>query len=210
MENVAEILRDFKDSNVDKNWDLITLKFLFTSSISIFFSKFTQILNYNFAADAIAIGCATSYMNGLGFVCPFLTENIKEKYELTKFSLIQKAFITLLLSLLFACYAPTFSLYLFFCIPLILSRCYLGNIWVALFATRKNPTLNRINESIGIMAGLTIPILFGIVCNQIGHHAVVLFSVAPVVFSLFVLYKRTIWDIVSNDESGENPKNKDD
>lgn len=186
----------------------MTLKFLFTTSISIFFSKFTQILKYNFDADAIAIGSTTSYMNGLVFACPLLVDNMMEKYELNKFSLMQKSLCTLLLSSILACYAPIFPFYLLMCIPLILSRCYLNVIWGELFTTRKNEALNKVNELTSLVAGLIIPIIFGIICNQIGHHAVVLFSVVPILLSFFVFFKRTIWSIAT-DDSTNDLKNKD-
>lgn len=191
------------------NWDLIALKFLFTTSVTIFFSKFTQILKYNYDFDAVAIGTTSSYQNGLAFACPFAVDFIKDKYETEKFSLLSPALLTLLASLLCACYAPITCIYLLFCIPMIVARCYLSYVWPHLFATRKNNALNKLNGPIGVCTGLTIPILFGIVCNHIEHHAVILFSVVPVMLSLLILFKSPTWMYNALNEENDDGKNKD-
>lgn len=203
--NVAQVVNNFKDSNLEENWDIISLKFFFTSSISIFFSKFTQILKYNFDSDAVAIGSTTSYMNGLAFAGSYLISDFIAKSESSKLSLMPHSLSLLLISLLSACYAPTFPLYLIICVPMIFSRCYLNSTWAILFTSRKNEALKNVNESVGIIAGLIVPIFFGITCDQIGHHAVVLFSVVPILLSLFVFNQR----LISSGHSQESLKSKD-
>lgn len=202
-------MRYFGESNLQENWDLVILKFLFTSSISIFFSKFTQILQHNFSADAITIGITSSYMNGLIFAGPYLIDNVIDKGGLSKkLDLTQYSLCVLVMSVLLACYAPFYSFYLLMCIPLTLARCYLNTIWVKLFGSRKNEALERINASLGIISGLIIPVLFGITCDQIGHHAVILYSVIPLVFSLLVYYKRTVIFAAKDKREDTNVKNK--
>lgn len=208
-EELQEVFENFKSSNLKDNWDVISLKFLFTSSSSIFFSKFTQILQNNFHAKAADIGITAAYMNALFFACPYVVDNIREKVELKEFSLINHSLCTLLISLILACYAPAYSFYLFICIPLILSRCYLNKIWSSLFASRKNQALNRINNAVGIAPSFVVPVLFGVICDQIGVHAVVLFSVVPIIFSLFIFYKRTFPEILAYHDNENGVKNKD-
>lgn len=209
MEDVTETIIEFKKSNIKENWDLIILKFSFLSSITIFFTKFTQILKYNFNSDPVAIGCTTAYMNALVFACPYLVDSMREKFETSKFSMLEYSLSALFVSLLSACYAPSFLFYLGICFPLILSRCYLNNIWGALFAFRQNESLNEVNKSIGLVVGLIIPIFFGIVCNQIEHHAVVLFSVTPGMLSLLIYYIFTVHNVRVMNGKAEGSKNKD-
>lgn len=184
------------------------LKFLFTSSISIFFSKFTQILQHNFSADAVIIGITSSYMNGLVFAGPYLLEKIIDKISNPKMDLVHYSLCALLISILLACYSPFYSFYLLICIPLIFARCYLNTIWAKLFSSRKNEPLERINTSLGIISGIIIPVLFGITCDQIGHHAVIFYSAMPLVFSLLIYYKRTIMFSADNERRETNSKNK--
>lgn len=204
---VADVVKNFQESDFIQNWDLITLKFLFASSVLVFFSKFTFLMKYNYNADALVIGTTGAYMNALVFACTYILDNFRED---AKFSHMQNALITLLMSLTFACYAPFFVSYLLICIPLILCRCYLNSNWVTLFALRKNQALSNVNESIGIIAGLTTPIAFGIVCDLIEHHAVVWFTVFPIFFSLFIFSQHTKWRISEQvDNTQENVKDKD-
>lgn len=207
-EEIAEVVKNFHDSDLQENWDVITLKFLFVSSISIFFTKFTQIMQNNFKSDAVVIGYTSSYMNGLLFTSPYLVKNIREATQVKEYLFTSYAFCTLLFSLICICYAPVFPLYLLLCIPLIFSRCYLNTFWRSLFASRKNEALFKTNEYIGIIAGCTIPIVFGIICDLIGYHAVILFSVLPIMFSILIFHKCTKWEIIITDEK-ENLQKKD-
>lgn len=207
-EEIAQVIKNFHDSNFQENWDVISLKFLFVSSISIFFSKFTQILQKNFNSNAIILGVTGSYMTGLIFAGPYAVNNIKEMSAMKEYLLTIYSFFILLVSLIFACYAPFFPFYLLMCILIALSRCYLNSIWGSLFASRKNEALAKSNEYVGIVSGCTIPIVFGVICDLIGHHAVILFSVLPIIFSLLIFYKGINWGNGLNDEK-EDLKDKD-
>lgn len=190
-EKVQKAFEDFRRSDYPRNWDLIALKYLFTTSISVFFSKFTQILKYNLNSDDVVIGYTTSYMNGLAFAATYIVALIRDKFPKEKVLLTQISLLTLLISLIIACFAPIYCFYALACIPMIISRSYLNMVWKELYALRKNMALSEINEAVSIAAGLTIPLIFGVTCNEIGHYAVIFYSLVPIGSSLFIFNKYT-------------------
>lgn len=209
IETYEQIKQDITDSNYKKNWDLFALKYLFSVSVNIFFTKFTQILKHNFDSSSMVIGYTTSYMNGLTFAATFFLQSFRIKRTSDILLFIKVSLITLLLSFGIACYSPSYYIYSLVCIPMTFSRNFINLRWGDLFEARKNPALSRLNENIGIAAGLTIPILFGIICNYIGHYAVILFSLLPLVASIYIYEKYTIpFDKPTEEE--ETIKNKDD
>ncbi|XP_057669402.1 uncharacterized protein LOC130901812 [Diorhabda carinulata] len=192
MNRTAQYIKDavqhFNNSDYKTNWDLISMKYMFTASTTIFFSKFTQILKYNFQADSVAIGYTTSYMNALMFIGIYLCNKFKSKMSQVPIILIiNGGFIVLLVCTFLACYSPVYSIYAALCIPIVLARTLILDYWEDLVNDRKNTDLKVLGNSISIGAGLTVPIAFGILCNQIGHHAVIIFSVLPLVGSLIIL-----------------------
>lgn len=192
IESLQTIKEDIQHSQFEINWDLLALKYLFSASVNIFFTKFTQILKYNFDSSSIIIGYTTAYMNALTFAATYCLQMCKVKHPADTLMFIKISFITFLLSLLIACFSPTYYIYSAICIPMIFSRNYINVIWSDLFHARKNSALDRLNGNTGIAAGLTIPILFGVTCNHIGHYAVILFSVLPIIASIYIYEKRTI------------------
>lgn len=203
-EKIEKALGDFGQCDYERHWDLIALKFLFTTSVSVFFTKFTQILKYNLDSDSIDIGYITSYMNGLAFAAVFIVKIIRQKFHIERILMIKIALLNLLISVIIACYAPCYTLYNLACIPMVISRSYLNTIWKELYATRKNDALNEINEATGVTAGLTVPLLFGITCNNIGHYAVILYSTIPIGASLYIINKHTSQYEEIEDDSNKN------
>jgi len=107
--------------------------------------------------------------------------------------------------MLFACYAPFYELYMFLLIPVIFLRTFILTLWQELFYERNNDNLNKLNSSVSVVAGLTTPVLFGFVCNRISHHAVILFSCAPLVVCWGIIrkYSRFVQIGDSNEEEKE-------
>lgn len=188
VQHVKDAAEHFNNSDYKTNWDLISMKYMFTASTTIFFSKFPQILKHNYNADSVAIGYTTSYMNALMFIGIYLCNKFKSKMsELPLVLIINCGFVVVMICSLLACYSPVYSIYAALCIPIVLTRTLILDFWEDLVADRKNHDLKILGNSISIGAGLTVPIAFGILCNQIGHHAVIIFSVLPLVGSLIVL-----------------------
>ncbi|XP_050509693.1 major facilitator superfamily domain-containing protein 9-like isoform X2 [Diabrotica virgifera virgifera] len=190
-QTVKSSVAEFNNSSYETNWDVMTIKYCFSASTSIFFSKFTQILKHNYESDSVAIGYTTSYMNALMFIGIYCSERLKKKLtNIPPNLLLNYSFAVLLISSLLACYSPAYVLYALLCIPVVLSRTLIFDLWEDILTERNNNDLKKTNESISVGAGLTVPIMFGVVCNQIGHHAVVLFSVLPLVASLVIINRQ--------------------
>ncbi|KAJ8948387.1 hypothetical protein NQ314_008427 [Rhamnusium bicolor] len=206
-ENVIDTVDNFKKSDYKKNWDIIAIKYLYISSITIFFSKFTQILKHNFDATPFVIGYTSSYMSSLTFAGTYFATNIKDHISnYSVLTLTEYALVVAGTTQLLACYSPVYNLYAIMCIPIIFSTSFINSMWKDLFSIRGNESLKKVNSSVGILSGLTIPLIFGIVCNTIGHHAVIIFSVIPIIVSLFVINKYTKqYKLVEQ----ENKKSKD-
>lgn len=179
--NVSERLQDLQKSNYNKHWDMLFMKYLFSSSVMIFFSKFSQILKHNYAASSMRIGYTASYINILVFSATYLTTVIKSKtQEYPEVFLSEIAFFFETIFLLFACYAPYYEMFVILLIPIIVIRSFLTDLWKELFSERKDNNLIKLNQSASIVAGLTTPVLFGFTCNVFAKEAVVLFSCVPI------------------------------
>jgi len=81
FKTVVDNVKYLKKSNPEKHWDILLLKYLFASSVMIFFSKFTQILKYNYNGDSIMMGYTASYINTLVFAATYYVALIKPKTE---------------------------------------------------------------------------------------------------------------------------------
>ncbi|XP_023026479.2 major facilitator superfamily domain-containing protein 9 isoform X1 [Leptinotarsa decemlineata] len=208
VEQVSKTMVLFRKSNYKKNWDLLALKYLYISSVTIFFAKFPQILIYNFNADASVVGYTTSYMNAVTYIATYLAVTLKNKYEHVPMSiLIYQGLLITFCSLLAACYAPVYTVFALACIPIIFARNYINTVWEKLYSNRKNNSLNALNDCVGLAAGLSMPLLFGVVCNIIRHNAVIIFSVIPIMISLYIFNTYTC-KIKSLEEDADKTKNE--
>ncbi|KAG5877557.1 hypothetical protein JTB14_023330 [Gonioctena quinquepunctata] len=188
VKQVSKTVTLFKKSDYEKNWDLIALKFMYISSVTIFFTKFPQILKYNFNSDAAVIGYTTSFFNTVVFIADHFKVTLKDKYEhIPTIYLIHQALLISFFSFLVACYIPYYTIFAIACIPVIVAKSFINTTWNELYSGRRNDSLNGLNDHVGIAVGLTVPILFGITCNSIHHHAVISFSLVPMLLSLYIL-----------------------
>lgn len=170
----------------------MAIKFLFVSSIMIFYGKFSQILNNNFSSSSLAVGCTYAYMNGLTFAGSYFTIIVKARYApFSPVLLIDSCFKLLWVCLLIACYSPIYLLYIIVCAPIVFLTTFIDSIWKELFGMRNNDSLDRLNEPLKIVAGVITPIVFGILCNKTGHHAVIIFSAIPILASVYIINKYT-------------------
>ncbi|CAG9823181.1 unnamed protein product [Phaedon cochleariae] len=181
-----------KKSDYKQNWDILALKFLYTASFAIFFTKFPMILKTNYQSDSVTIGCTTAYINIAMFIATYVTKNMQEKLSsIPAIILCQQALVVLFFSMLIACYSPMYPLFALSVIPITFGRSYITTSWRKVYSERNNEFLDHVNDYVGILVGLTIPILFGIVCDMIKFNAVVLFSILPVLLALYILNKYT-------------------
>lgn len=187
---VVESVQYFQKCQPKKHWDILLLRYLFAGSVIIFFSKFTQILKYNYHASSITMGYTGAYINAAVFVATYyiaIAKSTTQKYPMAIVTEI--SFLSIGILMLLACYAPYYELYMLLLLPVIVLRSFIITLWKDLFSERKDEFLVKLNSSVGILAGLTIPLLFGTLCNQIAHNAVILFSCAP----MFVCWAILKW-----------------
>ncbi|VEN43700.1 unnamed protein product [Callosobruchus maculatus] len=187
--------------NLSTNWDLLTVKFLYTTSTIVFFSKFTQLLKKNMGCGSKSIGVTVSYMNAITFVTPSILRFMKANLQ---YDSLQNCFFfsfaILATSTMIACVTSLYSVYLLACIPIIVCRKYIQTTWTEMFACRGNRYLKPVIRQIGIIAGLVIPIAFGILCNYIHAKAVVAFSSIPPLICLMIIksysiYQPCVWQM---------------
>lgn len=190
--SIIDVLDDCQKCHYERNWDVMAIKFLYVSSVMIFYGKFSQILKNNFNSSPFAVGCTYAYMNSLTFTSSYFATVVKDRY--TPFSpiiLAERSFKLLGACLLVTCYSPTYILYMIMCAPVVFLNTFIDCIWEELLTTRNEDSLSKLNQNIKIAAGLTTPIIFGVFCNMIGHHAVIIFSVIPVIMSIYIINKYT-------------------
>lgn len=206
IQKVSENIEDFKKSSPEKHWDILLLKYLFASSLMIFFSKFTLILKHNYNASSVTMGYTGSYINALVFATTyyvFITKNITDRYPIIFLS--EMSFFLLSVLMLLACYAPYYELYMLLLIPVTLVRTYILTLWRELFYERKNDNLMKLNNSSSVVAGLSTPLIFGVVCDKIAHHAVILFSCVPIFLCWGIVRKYSRF-LEIGDEKEDNKK----
>ncbi|KAJ8921873.1 hypothetical protein NQ315_008506 [Exocentrus adspersus] len=66
-QNINDLATSFAKSDYRRNWDIMAMRFLHVSCVTIFFGKFSQILDYNFKASPVTLGYAYAYLNALTF-----------------------------------------------------------------------------------------------------------------------------------------------
>lgn len=160
------------------------MKFLFYTSMSVFFTRYSHILGNNFSSDTTTAGIIIAYTNALLFASTYMATQSKPS---TYFA--EPVFLILILSVIFVCFSSSYLLYLIGCIPLVFCRCYINLIWKDLLSERKNDTLVELNNTVGILSDLTVPLLFGIMCDFIGFGAILLFTNVPLLMSYVILKK---------------------
>nr|CAH7735303.1 unnamed protein product [Callosobruchus chinensis] len=176
------------------NWDLLVVKFLYTTSTIVFFSKFTQLLKKNMGCGSKVIGVTVAYMNAITFVTPYILRFMKENLQ---YDSLQNCFFfsfaILATSTLMACVTSLYHVYLLACIPIIICRKYIQTTWTEMFACRGNRFLKPVIRQIGNITGLVVPIAFGILCNRIQAKAVVAFSSIPPLICLMIIKSYSIY-----------------
>ncbi|CAH1965392.1 unnamed protein product [Acanthoscelides obtectus] len=197
---IKTMIKNLAKCNISQNWDLLLVKFLYTASTIVFFSKFTQLLKNNMGCNSKIIGATVSYMNAVTFTAPHITRFLKENLHYDSLqNLFFFSFTVLAASTLLACVTTSYYLYLLACIPIIICRRYIQSMWTEMFACRGNRYLKPIIREVGIVAGLVIPIAFGILCNYIHVQAVMAFSSIPPLICLFIIktysiYQPCVWE----------------
>ncbi|XP_018565106.1 uncharacterized protein LOC108906358 [Anoplophora glabripennis] len=186
--NVNSIVSDCRNCQYKKNWDMMAIKFLHVSCIMIFYGKFSQILKHNYQSSPVIVGNTYAYMNSLTFLGTYFAVIAKDWYaSFSPVTLAENSFRYLGLCLLVACYSPIYLMYMKMCIPIVLLSTFIDSIWRDLFATRKEESLARLDNPLKTAAGLITPVAFGVLCNTIGHHAVIIFSVIPAIASMYII-----------------------
>ncbi|XP_066156673.1 major facilitator superfamily domain-containing protein 9-like [Euwallacea fornicatus] len=200
-EKVMANVQEFRKCKPEIHWDLLVVKYLFAGSIIIFFSKFTQILKHNFHSSSVVIGYTTAYINGLIFAITYYADILKIQKTYSVQFISEISFLLLSVLMLLACYAPYYEVYIVMLALVIILRVLVFSLWKDLFFERKNESLSKLNSAASVAAGLTIPVFFGIACNQIGHNAVILFSWVPMLICwlIFKFYSRFL-NVVGHDK----------
>ncbi|CAG9769410.1 unnamed protein product [Ceutorhynchus assimilis] len=199
---VNKNIKEFKKCLAEKHWDILLLKYLFAASVMIFFSKFTQILKHNYYSGSITMGHIGSYINCLVFASTFLVGELKTTIQKCPLIFVSEiSFLLIAILMILACYAPYLELYMLLLIPIIILRSFIMTLWKELFAERKSESLITLNSSASILAGLTVPLMFGLICNQIAYRAVILFSFVPMILCWVIIKWHSKFIIISNDEA---------
>lgn len=210
IQKVTENVKEINNCEVKVNWDVLLLKYLFTGSIFVFFSKFVPILKHNFGSSNIVVGYTTAYINAAGFAASHYVAFLKPQLNYSLHVLIERSFLFIGILMLLACYAPYYELFMLSLILVIFVRTFISTLWGGLFSERKNSSLTKLNAQSSLAAGFSIPILFGIVCNAIAHNAVILFSCLPMFVCWIIIRfytKRVI--IVKERQSAAQTDKKD-
>ncbi|XP_066248795.1 major facilitator superfamily domain-containing protein 9-like [Euwallacea similis] len=193
-EKMMKNVQEFKKCKPEIHWDLLVVKYLFAGSVIIFFAKFTQILKHNFHSSNIVIGYTTAYINALIFAITYYADTFKIQEKFSVQFISETSFLLLSILMLLACYAPYYEVYMVLLALVIVLRTLVFSLWKDLFFERKNASLSKLNSAASVAAGLSIPLFFGIVCNQIAHNAVILFSWVPmfICWLIFKFYSRCL------------------
>ncbi|KAL1491566.1 hypothetical protein ABEB36_012143 [Hypothenemus hampei] len=188
INNVSQKYSDFTKCSPEKNWDLLLLKYLFASSVMIFFTKFAPILKHNYDASSVTIGYTGSYINAIAFlVAYYISTNSSKLRSYSLAILTETSFFFLTIFMFLTCYAPSYQYYLMFLTSVVFFKSLIISIWQDLFSTRNNAYLSGLNYTASTVAGLTTPLVFGFVCDRIAHQAVILFSCMPLAFGWIIL-----------------------
>ncbi|XP_076253860.1 major facilitator superfamily domain-containing protein 9-like [Rhynchophorus ferrugineus] len=179
-EKLSTDIRNLSKSDFNKNWDILLMRYCFASSITVFFSKFSLIIKSNYEVSNVTVGYTTAYINILVFSAAYfttLTKPILKSYS--EIFLSELIFFLLTVLTLLTCFAPYYALFMVLLVPIILLRMILMDLWKDLFKGRQNVYLTKLNQSASVFAGLTTPVVFGIICNRMAKDAVILFSCVP-------------------------------
>lgn len=177
------------------NWDVLVLQYLFSASVIIFSTKYSPVLKHNYNTNHTEIGLVTAYMNIVIFAGIEACHDLMERAKASRYSptLIINAMCSILFtSSILALYSPVLGLFCLMCIPVTFSRIMVVDTWNAFITERGNPNLTKASESANILAGLTVPLIFGVVANRIGHRAVIIFSIFPVLLMLMIVNMITV------------------
>nr|CAI5853360.1 unnamed protein product [Callosobruchus analis] len=151
---IKSITTNLRKCNISTNWDLLVVKFLYTTCTIVFFSKFTQLLKKNMGCSSTVIGATVSYMNAITFVTPHVLRFVRENLQ---YDSLQNCFFfsfaILAVSTMMACVTSKYLVYLLVCIPIIMCRRYIQAMWTEMFACRGNRFLKPVIREIGIIAG---------------------------------------------------------
>lgn len=211
IQKVTENVKEINNCEGKVNWDVLLLKYLFTGSIFVFFSKFVPILKHNFGSSNIVVGYTGAYINAAVFAASYYVTFLKP--QLNHYSLhflIETSFLLIAVLMLLACYAPYYELFMLLLILVIFLRTFITTLWGDLFSERKNSSLTKLNAQSSLAAGFSIPILFGIVCNAIAHNAVILFSCLPMFLCwLIVRFYTKHVSVVKESQSTTQTNKKD-
>lgn len=210
IQKVTENVKEINNCEIKVNWDVLLLKYLFTGSIFVFFSKFVPILKHNFSSSNIIVGYTGAYINAAVFAASYYVAFLKPQLNYPLHFLIETSFLLIAVLMLLACYAPYYELFMLLLVLVIFVRTFITTLWQGLFSERKNSSLTKLNAQSSLAAGFSIPILFGIVCNAIAHNAVIIFSCLPMFLCWIIIRfytKRAI--IVKESQSAPQTDKKD-
>ncbi|KAF5307456.1 hypothetical protein FQR65_LT06811 [Abscondita terminalis] len=142
-----------------KDWDFVILKFLHSVSATTFFMKFSMMLKLHFQLPSTVIGCTYAYQGSLTFLAPFLTAFMN--WNSVLFVLVY---------------------------PMIVSHSFLNTAWKKMGKERSSDgySIEGADDSVGEVASIVIPVIFGVVCDLYGLKAFKAFVIVPILLNIFI------------------------
>lgn len=180
-DKLVETLDDYQEklqaSVVRTHWDVLMPQYLFSCGVLIFFSKLRHLLLRNYGFGLIALGYTEAYVSGLELASVCYTSEPLSQFLL----MYPSTFVSeLLLSLLtvfsaLACFAPNCAVFMLLLIPLVVLRNTILSLW------EESPS--------AVAAGLTAPLLFGILANatELVYLVVVVLTCVPLMLCWIII-----------------------
>ncbi|XP_050299851.1 uncharacterized protein LOC126738522 [Anthonomus grandis grandis] len=192
---LMENIKDFEQSDLGTNWDLLLIRYLFVGSFWVFMAKVRKIMVHHYnIKDPVSAGFTVAFITFLDFIFGYYTS----KSHAVSFKVFPSDSIadlmlflaTVLMAL--TIWMPTFQLFLLLTVPVIFIRHEINYIWPTVFCTRKNVSLYNLNTTTGQLALLTVPLIFGVSYETFGPAVLIIFTCVPLIFSWIIarLYTR--------------------
>ena len=168
------------------DWHILSLKFLHSITSTVFFMKFSMLLKVHYQLPSALIGCTYAYQGSLTFLAPFCTAFIEvPKFNSSK--TIGTLFITTL-GFMGLCFAKTYDTYLISYTFMILGHTLLNAVWKKAFTDRssKDYEIQGVQDGIGDIASIAVPIIFGIFCDLYGVQALQSYVMIPMLVNILI------------------------
>lgn len=172
-EDFVESIKNFTKITWKKQWSVLTMKYLLVMGYLSYTTKFPLLLNVQFRATPLMIGCVHAYIRLVSQISEHLI-NGYEHYPNADVSHLPKYLASHFLFTMIMCYTVSYEYYYTAVGLYVLCEIYIRRKWYCLYKNVRdeNNKIEKSTKDIEFLSHFITPVIVGICCDLFGHNTI--------------------------------------